>query len=597
VAVSLKEQEAAAQLAAEKQKEVNRIVGLVNQTSEVYRKERMDEDLAALAFYRGRHWQGDGTVGGDMGKYRAQQNEVFPAIDTIVSSLALGVPAVEPVDDRYWSDDAPLREDDLTISGRRVGAVLNSWAHADRLDYTTQEAVLHACVFGIGIIKTTWSPKLGRPIVRTKLPWEWFCDPGAQRIEEATWAYEYFPLHIGTLRERVNNGQYAPIKEAINPDSYPKGLISDKDMDDDERKARAAGLREYVNMVEFFDYKNKRLYHIHPSTKQVLLDVPLPWGRTYDVLVFHDAVGRIRGVSDVELMASNQRDINMLFSAQREMVFRLPKRMLVDRDIFEDQDEFEAFKNSKSWEPTPIKMPNGSTFNEKVYVTPEMGTTYDFQRHFEALKDGARSVLGEGDYQGGRAVNIRTAKEASMLEGSTQGRMNIRMSKLTRVIGDVFQRMLTTWKWAVENEDASGVDMEQIAADTQGDTAADQLLKDLVENTPKFKLLPFSPMMEDKFARRQELANFVNSLAGNPALAAAFDMRELAREFVELHGFRPSVLLSQEAVQAASQNAALAQTPDAAPLAAQAGPDMPQMPIDVPAPPAEPAPSPAFTGP
>lgn len=569
MALSEKRKKEEADKQAEAARTSQRIVGLISQVSENYKKTRLDEDMAALALYRGKHWQGDGISGGtvDTKAYRAQQNEIFPVIDTIVSSLALDVPAVEPLDSRYWSKQVPAREDDLTIAGRRLGAVLNSWAEQDRLDYTFQELVLHACVFGIGVVKTMWSPRLGRPIVRTKLPWEWFCDPGAQRIEDATWAFEYFPLHHSTLRERISSGQYQKISTPIKPDTYPKGLLSDKDMENEEREARAAGLREYVNLVEFWDYKNKRLYHIHPGTGQILLDKPLPWGRTYDVLVFHDAVGRVRGVSDVELMASNQRDINTMLSARREMVFRLPKRMLIDRDLFADEDEFEAFKNSKGWEPVPVRFPNGATPQEKVWTTPEMATTFDFNKHLADLVDGTHNVSGLADYQRGQAENIRTAEEASMVRGASQGRLNIRMRKVVRCAADVFQRMLTTWKWAATNPQLSGLDMEKLSEQTQGDSGGQVLFQDLMEHTPKFKLLPFSPMMEDKYARRQQLVNILTGLSANPSLMGAFNQRELARELQEVFQMRPSVLLGEEEARAAAQAATMAQDPALAPVA------------------------------
>lgn len=577
--------------ALEKQREATRICGLITTTNDAYKKNRLEPDITALALFRGKHWVGDGVIASSDNEYTASQNVVFPAVDSIVSSLALDVPAVEPLDLRYWSEEIPDRPDDLTIAGRRLGSVLNHWAHADRLDVTAREAVEHACIFGIGVIKTQWSPKLGRPIMRTRLPWEVFFDPGASRIEDATWAYELFPLHINTLRQRLTpdaegKSQYLAIKEPIQPDTFPKGLLAERDLDEEERKARQAGLKEFVQLVEFWDYTKKRLYHIHVPTKQVLLDVPMPWGRTYDVLVFHDAVGRIRGVSDVELIASNQRDINTLVSARREMVLRLPKRMLIDRDLFEDADEFEQFKNSKTFEPTPVKVPNGSDFSSKVYVTPDMGSTIDFNAHLSDLFRGANETLGRGDYERGQAVNIRTGTEAGMVQAATQGRMNIRMRNLVRVLGDVFERMITTWKWAAQNPEAAGLDMEQLARDTQGDADAETLTQDLLEHSPKFKLLPFSPMMEDKVARRQELVNLLNSISANPALAAAFNMRELARELVDGFQLRPSMLLSEESVQAAAQNAATAGDPNAAPVVAQGGPDL-QVPPQVHAVPGE----------
>lgn len=536
-------------------KEVRRILGLVNSTEEWYRQNRLDEDVRNLSYYRGHFWGGDGVYGlrETDTQYAAQQNEIFPIVDTVVSSLAMSVPAVECLDQRFWSTDVPTRKEDLTISGRRIASVLNYWADEDQMDVVNQEQVLHCELFGIGVVKTSWSGELQRPIWRTRLPWEWHGDPGARRAKDMTWCFERFVLHIEDIRARLTpdpeTGQtiYRPITKGIKADTYPRSLIDERVPYQQEMKLKEAGLKEYVGLVEFWDFRHQMLYHIHPDTHQILLKCPIPYGNSYEVLVFHDSVGRVRGIPDVTLLASNQRDVNELVSARREMVRRLPRRMLMDRALWRDETEFERWKNAKSWEPTLVDFPSSAELSDKVWVSPEMPTTYDFNNHLQQTITTIRWTTGLADYQRGEVVNIRTAAEAQMVRASVEGRMKIRTTKVVRCVSNLFSQGLKVWKWAAANPAASGIDMDALASRTQADVDGTVLLNDLRKSTPKFKMLPFSPLMEDKFTRRQQLTELIQAFASGGPLSAAINQYELAREIVELYGLRLSIALKEPA--------------------------------------------------
>jgi hypothetical protein len=532
-------------VAAETAREARRLGSLVETTEHWYRRNRANEDVRNLSYYRGNFWRGDGfgtrLIDGESSSYAAQQNEIFPIVDTVVSSLAMDVPAVEPVDQRYTSHDVPTRETDFTIRGRRIGAVLNFWAEEDELDRAVQEWVLHAELFGQGVLKTSWSPILGRPIFRTRLPWEWHCDPSAKRMSEANWCFERFVLHIDDLRERVEKKTYDLINKEIRADTYPRSLVDEEMTDQDEQRLREDGLREYVGMVEFWDFRRQKLIHYHPGTRQILYFGDMPYGRPYDLLVFHDAIGRIRGLSDVSLLASNQRDINAMVSARREMVFRLQQRVLLDRSLFRDESEFERMKNAKPWEWQLCDFPNDGPIQNKVFVSPGVNASFDFDKHLGQTTDSIRWTTGLADYQRGEVVNIRTAAEATMVRASVEGRMHIRVTKVKRAVSSVFRRALEVWRWAIENEDESGINMEEIAFLTQADTDAETLTDDVLSASPRFRLLPFSPLMEDKYTRRQQLTELMQMIGASP-LMQAFNLFELARETQELYGLRPSVV-------------------------------------------------------
>tara|TARA_Y100001937_G_scaffold80135_1_gene108593 strand:+ start:19401 stop:21179 length:1779 start_codon:yes stop_codon:yes gene_type:complete len=523
---------------------LKRILGLVDTSERFFKNERMEEIVRNISYYRGKFWEGDGygeaTHGGRYRSYKAVRNEIFPIVDTIVSALAMDLPQVECIDQRQSSYTSPNRAEDPTFSGKRIANVLNFIAERDELDSTVQELVLHALLFGEGIVKVSWSMPLGRPIWRLKLPWEVHFDPSAKNVRDANWSFERFTVHAEDYKKRVESGVYTEKKE-VKPDTYPRTLVSRALDDAEERELRRAGLKEFVGLIEFWDYKHNKIYHVHPETKQILMEAQAPYGRPYSLLVFNSGVGRIRGISDVSLIAPIQRDINELVSARREVVARLPKRMLIDEGLFNSEEDFERWKDAKTWEPCRIRFPVDGTIDQRVWVSPDMQTTFDFNRHLEDNVGAIRWTPGMSDYQRGEVANIRTAAEANMIRGAVEGRLRIRSQKLVRVVTQLFEQCLDVMRWAISNRETSGIDIADLQEKTTLDVTPEVLAHEILAEAIRFRLLPFSPLMEDKIARRDSMTNLLPALTGS-ALSESFDIKELAKELVEAYGWRPSVI-------------------------------------------------------
>jgi len=521
---------------------VARVLGFVETTERAFRNDRLDEIVRNLSYYRGQFWEGDGIVDGVGGNrnYRAVRNEIFPIVDTIVSALAMDLPQVEALDRRENSHTQVERTDDPTFAGRRISSVLNWVAEQDELDTTVQELVLNALLFGEGVVKASWSTNLSRPIWRIKMPWEVHFDSSARQVRDAAWSFERFVLHWDDFQQRVDSEVYS-FKKEIKPDTYPRNMVSEKMRERDYEELQRAGLKEYVGLIEYWDYRQGLLFHIHPETKQVLMSTEAPYKRPYTMLVFNNGVGRIRGISDVSLIAPLQRDINELVTARREIVSRLPRRMLVDEGLFNSEEEFERWKNAKTWEPTRVRFPVDASIDERVWVSPEMPTTFDFNRHLEDNVEAIRWTPGMSDFQRGEVKNIRTAAEADMIRSAVEGRLKIRTQKLIRVVTQLFRDSLEVLRWAVENEADSNVDMEKIVEETVMNVEPSLLANEILNESVQFRLLPFSPLMEDRIARRESLTQLLPALTSEP-LAGSFNFREIAKEIVDVYGWRPSVV-------------------------------------------------------
>ena len=556
------------QAMSEKQKlkkTAKQIIGIIKQSEENYKKNVAREDARNLSYWRGKFWEGDGyAVASDIENYNAQQNEIFPIIDTIASSLALDLPQCEVLDVRQRTYDVPNRFTDTTFTGRRIASVLNWMADRDNLDDTTREATLHAMLFSIGgVRKITWSKERGQVIWRMKMPWEVQFDPSARRLTDISWASERFMLHESVVRQRIESGYYVLQNgKASKPDTFPRSLIESflNDAYDDKQYEKEM-LKEYVTLHEYWDFRKKLLYHVHTGTDQILMITELPYGNPYDQLVFHDGVGRLRGIPDVSLLAPLQQDINELVSARREIVRRLPKRMFYDKAMFPNEEDAARFMSSQTWEPVPVETDGQALVGDMVYVTPDMPTTFDFNRHLEQATVNIKNIAGMADYQRGQVRNIRTAAEANMVQSSVQGRMQVRTRVLTKFVKRGFDKAMSIMRWAIENQEASGVNMEMITKSTQLDVEPSVLAREIVESSPQFRILPFSPLMEDKIVRREQLVALLGQFASTPSNEEV-DWREITKELVDMFSVRPSILkddydVEEEAV--AQGEAAMAQ--------------------------------------
>ena len=131
-------------------KKANKIMAHINHSEEHYRKHIASDDARNLAYWRGKFWEGDGNSPfPELRNYSAEQNEVFPILDTIISALALDLPQCEVLDARQRSHEIPHRSEDPSISGRRIAAVLNWMAEEDDMDEVAREAVLHLSLIHI----------------------------------------------------------------------------------------------------------------------------------------------------------------------------------------------------------------------------------------------------------------------------------------------------------------------------------------------------------------------------------------------------------------------------------------------------------------
>lgn len=136
-----------------------------------------------------------------------------------------------------------------------------------------------------------------------------------------------------------------------------------------------------------------------------------------------------------------------------------------------------------------------------------------------------------------------------MIRSAVEGRLAIRSRKVVRVVTTMFRKALDSFKWALVHKEVSGIDLERVSSLVQDDVDAATFEDEVLNKSPKFRLLPFSPLMEDKITRRSHLIDLIQYLSSAGPMSEAIDQSELAREIVDSFGFRPSLVKKDVALQ------------------------------------------------
>ena len=535
-------------------RDVMRMCALIMNTERNYTQHRAPVDARNLNFWRGNLWSGKNVPGiTQTEQYRAQRNEVYPIPDTIATGLALQLPQVDLADRRVRTTARPKRADDPYYHGKRTGMALNYFVELDDLHETLYEAVLCAMSFPRGgVLKTEWNATVGRIEYSYKLPWEVFFDTSVKKSKDWTWAFERFPIHAEDLQTALDSGVYSPITKDIAADVFPRALIEYDLGDVEKEQLRQQGLREYVLLHEFWDFRRGVRYHIHVETQQVLMAIPIQWEDPYVAFYFSPALGVVEGVPDVDHLAPIQQDIDELVNARREIVRRMAGISIVDSELFPDDATWEKFKNAKAWEILKVKRPQAyATLQEAIAQLRPSETGFDFNRKLEEDSEHGRYMLGVSGAMRGMPENIRTAEEVDLIRGKMESRMQARSNRVVTAVTKLFRASLSCLQWAVRHHRELGWNPEELYAATifPDDPPYEQWLAEILApaTSHAFRVMPFSPLMEDPNARRRWLIEAFPQLANIPPYAAQIDWNAMARDINEAFGARSETVIEPQA--------------------------------------------------
>lgn len=593
------------------------------------------DDARNRDYYKGEQWTPTTVVqvpGKQPGRPLAQ-NETFPVVDSLRSTLITDLPQVDFSDARQRSKATPPdRQTDLDITGRAIASVYNAFARLDDMEEALETAVLNSLIFNKGgIIQTSWDVSTGRPCWQALTPDEVFFDPVARRHRDIAWAFRLTQMHWDDFKERMESGTYnldavpqetwtiqgvegenatqpplltnLPLSSINDPmlQFFRPGVALPQEMNRlFENPNQAADRRvypDYVPMIEWYDCRRKICYHIHRTSGCIVGHFSMPISNPFRRLIPNPVPGEKDGVSVVSLIAAQQRVINELANGRLEVVRRIVIRLLLSKSLFQNDEDREKFLNSTTWEPAFVDPPEGGRpLSDHIGTTPAQPLSFDFNNHLGAAQDSMQKIAGSASYMRGVSENVRTAEEATMIRGAVENRLSKMNGKVVKFATELFEDARAYLKWAIANPSDSLLDVAALASISQADLTPAELTELLLSDTQQFQLAAFNPLMRDANTRRKMLVEGLPVILGNPVISQAFNLYELAREMAELFGLRLSTMNTPEEFKANLQAAMGGGAPAPAGAPGEPSPggeapmgDLPPLPPDG-APPPEPLP-------
>ena len=505
--------------------------------------------------------------------YQAQQNEIWPAVESKVTLLVPDMPACSFQDLREGASSPDGNPQNSAGAGRRRASVLNYWCRMDHLRGTLTKWIQSAITYNRGgVLKVEWDADQQRPIVRERMPWEVLWDPSARHMDDIGWYFERIDLELEEFQARMDNGEYVSTPELrrVKGQAQHQGKI-ELYQDDSLQRQKERNLEEiWVPIIEFWDCRHRKVYHVHPETRTVLMCRETAVPRPYVHLLFNLEPGRLEGVSDVTHAAPDQQQINEMVSARQDCVRRLAPRPMGDASIFDSEDKQKQFENSKMTSISWVNPPEGSgrSIQDYFWVFPAVQLPNDWNMHYDQTVQHIRYLMAIPDFQRGQVANIRTAQEAYMLQQASTGRLAAQAATLKVAVIELFEVMDEYLKWAVE---AAALDLAVLLpkiSTAMVDVAA--WGEELRQFQGMLTVNAFSPLMEDPITVQSKLEQLLPAIASYPPLAAAYSWYDVAQEIARAHGWEKSVVVPREEWTRLAQ---AAQTPPPGAPPAEAPPE------------------------
>ena len=491
--------------------------------------------------------------------YQAQQNEIWPAIESKVTLLIPDMPAASFIDLRDGATSPDGNTGNSSAAGRRRAAALNYWMRMDHMRPTLTKWIQQALTYNKGgLLKVEWDADQQRPVVRERLPWEVMWDPTARHVDDVAWYYEKFELHIEQFRSRLKSNEYTRTPALLRVKGEPQQRNKIELYQDDavQRQKERELEHVWVPILEFWDCRRGKCYHIHVPTKSILRCTEVAIPRPYLHLLFNYEPGRLEGVCDVTHAAPLQQQLNEMVSARQDCVRRLAPKILGDASLFESEDRQRQFEGAKmtaiSW-VSPVK-DEPRAIGDYFYLLPAAQLPQDWNAHYDQTVASIRYILAIPEFQRGQVENIRTAQEAYMVQQAATGRLASQAATLKAAVVELFEKMNEYLDWAVKAPNALDVAALLRKVSTSLNDP-DEWRAELQTFDGVLTVNPFSPLMDDPITAQSKLEQLLPAIASYPPLAASFNWYDVAAEIARSHGWGKEVMVQREAYEAQAQAA------------------------------------------
>lgn len=401
---------------------------LIDRHRKYYERHEAPSFNRARRFYRGQFYDiSDGVADNadDLTKsLLCSKNIIYAIADTAVSSLIGPNPQVS----------ARPRNERAEAASPMIDGLMN-WVFAqNRMRRRSALTLVDAVLCKRGIFKVGWSSSKDAPVIRAVNPSALFFDHDARDPDDVRYWIECTVLPWSTYKERLKGGKYRAHPD-VQPDRYPKWL------QDASTRAEMQDVRDsfrYVTVWEYYDRETGIVQHYVEQADAVVFQDQIDYIPYSMYSLNHSGVDCL-GLSEVQLVLSQQQTINDLLTHMKQIVYLMIPRILYDSGRISEEDLNVAVE-SAAGSFVGINPDNSDSLRmlaQLFYEMPMPRPPEDVRKFVDSQEADAAYISAVADAARGQVVGARTATEMAIIAAQNKSRLATREGHVNDAIEDV----------------------------------------------------------------------------------------------------------------------------------------------------------------
>ena len=493
-----------------------------------YEKQAFDK---ARRYYRGEFWNqaSEGALV-DTSQLRSMlcsKNLIYAIADTAISALLGPNPQVAATPRNPRSQQALPA----------VNGLLEYIFDTNRMRSRAATALIDAVLCKRGIFKTGWSQTLDRPLIKVVDPSAIFFDLTVRDVDDIRYWLEATVLPWSEFEKRVESGMYKIDRMGdIQPDRYPSWMLGGSN------QKNANSVRDafqWVTVWEYYDREHNIVQHYVQQADTIVLEDEIDY-IPYSMFSLNQSGVDCLGLSEVQLVLSQQETVNDLLTHTKQIVYLMIPRILYDSGRISEEDLNKAVEAS-SGSFIGISPENSEalrTLSTLFYEMPQPQTPVGVKEFTARQEDDAAFISALAEAARGQVTGARTATEMAIIDAQMRTRLATREGHVNAALESVGEKAFYLCRKYMKEEK-----MVRVAGNRRWATVN---LPDIHDVDVSFSMVSYNPIRQNPSVLAETMLNLLPFLMQNPNI----DIRRFTEELITGLGLPANVLLPEEDVAA-----------------------------------------------
>jgi hypothetical protein len=494
----------------------------------------------ARRYYRGEFWADNPNGSSDFSSttlnMMCSKNLIYAIADTAVSSLLGPNPQVA----------ANARNPRSQTAAPSVSGLLEYVFDENKMRRRAATALIDAVLCKRGIFKTGWDRQRDVPVIKVVDPSTLFFDLTVRDVDDIRYWLEATVVPFEEFKRRVDSGIYR-VKDMsrITPDRYPSWMLGSRD------KSLAGGVRDFFQWVtvwEYYDRETNKVKHYIRQDDEVVFESEIDY-IPYSMFSLNQSGVDCLGLSEVQLILSQQETVNDLLTHMKQIVYLMVPRILYDSGRISEEDLNKAVTASTGAfvginpENSEALRSLGTLF----YEMPMPQNPAGVQEFTARQESDAAFISALAEAARGQVTGARTATEMAIIDSQMRTRLATREGHVHTALEDVGEKAFYLCRKYMKKEK-----MVRVAGNRKWETVSFESLQDV---DVSFSMVGYNPIQQNPAVLTETLLQMIPFMAQNENI----DMRRLTEEVINSLGLSQALLMPEDEALVAGQAEAAAE--------------------------------------